>query len=189
MGGLRYFLEICLVILLLTGCAPVNTLSLYSEGISFFDFLVWLFLLGLPFLVIIKLSCSGCTIEQKKQNLTSAWAGIFAGIAVFVIHLVWFPGKPLGDPKSVLPSVEIILSTLIGLIIGFISLFVLRMLASCWRLAGFFNFMIVAIILIIAVYSTESPSQSITRALISGIGLGICIHITLIPDTVTKFFK
>jgi hypothetical protein len=203
MGGLKYFLGIWLGMIFLTGCTSVSTWTLYSEMVTFFNLLVWLFLLSLPILVVVKLSSNGYTAENKKQTLISAWAGIFAGFALFIIYMVWFPGKVLSNNNhqndlakakistdGVPPAlpVEFIVPTIIGVIIGFISLFALRKLASCWRLAGFFNLIVVAGVLIITVHFMGANDQPAVPAIIPGIGLGVLIHIICIPDTITKFF-
>lgn len=205
MGGPRYFLGIWLGIVILTGCAPKSKLDLYG-WVTFFDFLVWLFLLSMPILVIIKLSSGGYATQQKKQTLISAWAGIFAGFAVFIIYMAWFPNKVLPDgtnlaqdalsmtpnpttPIPETPSLEFILFTLLGVGIGFVALFVLRKLLSSWRLVGFFNLSVVAMVLIITVHFMGVDEGPAIPALIPGIGLGVLAHIVCVPDTLIKFFE
>jgi hypothetical protein len=175
--------------------------ALYNDWIAFFNILVCFILFGMPILVIIKLSSGGYATEQKKQNLISAWAGIFAGFAVLIIYMVWFPENILSPSTPTMSDVAspstpwsiligMISPTLMGVAIGFASLYALRKLASCWRLAGFFNLSVVAIILIItANYIGGNTAPVIPTAIIPGIGLGIIAHILLFPGTVTKFFE
>jgi hypothetical protein len=207
MGGFKYFLGVCVGVVILTGCAPASNwnlnLNLYRQWIDFFNALVCLLLFGMPILVIIKLSSAGYATEQKKQNLISAWAGIFAGFALLIIYMVWFPNNILLG-SSTTPSMNdfapnnstpwsslsaMILSTLIGMVIGFASVYSLRKLGSCWRLAGVFNLSVVAIILIIVVNFIGGNASSVIPTITPGIGFGIFAHIVFIPGTLTKFFE